>query len=467
MYNLTDSGNSERLVARHGNKVRYVREWGWMLYDGRRWVKVDQARIVELAKETVRAMQKEAAELEDDSARSQLGKWAFDSESAYRLSAMVGLAKGALYAEAADFDKDTWLLNVWDGTINLRTGELKEHDPKDMVTKLAPVEYHGESDGKQWQAFLLEVFNNDADLIDYVQRAVGYALTGQTTEDKFFIAYGSGRNGKSTLFGVLQAALGDYASTASANLILSQGNYPKQSYDLASLIGTRFVTVYETESDKRLDVATVKQLTGGDMVTAAAKYEKPVTFRPQLKLFLSTNNKPKVDEVTPAIWERIKLIPFDVSFVGREDTGMEEKLLKELSAILRWAVDGTRKWLENGLNEPESVVEATKDYKSEQDDLDEFIRECCVIDARASVTASKLYDAYQTWLDRDVEDRLSKTAFGAEMGKRYKKKRARGGYTYYGVGLNDSLTPKAREDAYKLLREALPHGLDDDDYDPD
>jgi putative DNA primase/helicase len=436
MFNTTDLGFSERFVARHGDKVRFVKEWGWLLYDGRRWLKVDQARIIELAKDSVRAMQKEAVELTNDNERRQLLEWAINSESDFRLTAMVKLVKGALYAEATDFDTSTWLHNVLDGTIDLKTGELQAHNPIDLITKLAPVEYRGVSDGKRFEAFLLEVFNMDIDLVDYVPRAIGYSLTGQTTEDKFFMAYGSGRNGKTTLFGVIQAMLGDYASTASSSLILSQGNFPKQSYDLAALIGTRFVTVSETESDKKLDVSTVKQLTGGDMVSAAAKYEKTVTFRPQLKLFLSTNNKPEVNEVSPAIWARIKLIPFDVSFEGREETDLEERLLAELPAIIRWAVEGTKKWLAEGLNEPDSVLEATKEYKEDEDDLAEFISEKCVVGRGTSVKASELYKAYYNWLDPDVrEDAKSNTSFGHEMKKRYKSKRARGGVTYAGITL--------------------------------
>jgi putative DNA primase/helicase len=459
MYNTTDLGNSERFVARHGDKVRYVKEWGWLLYDGRRWARVDQARIVELAKDTVRSMQKEAAALENDTERKELLPWATNSESEFRLTAMVRLVKGALYAEANDFDTDTWLLNVLDGTIDLKTGELRAHDPNDHITKLAPVEYRGVSDGARFKAFLLEVFNNDLDLVDYVQRTIGYSLTGQSTEDKFFIAHGAGRNGKSTLFGTIQTMLGDYASTASANLILSQGNFPKQGYDLAALIGTRFVTVFETESDKKLDTSMVKALTGGDMVTAAAKYEKPITFKPQLKLYLSTNNKPTIDEVSPAIWARIKLIPFDVSFEGREDFDLEEKLQAELPYILRWAVEGTRKWLERGLVEPASVLEATKEYKEDEDDLAEFIADRCDISSSATVKAAELYKVYTSWLDPEVRlDAMSATAFGSEMKKRYKSKRARGGVTYVGIALKI-------DEGMKILERSFP--IHDDDYDPE
>lgn len=464
MYNRTDLGNSERFVARHGDKVRFVKEWGWLLYDGRRWLKVDQARIVELAKDTVRAMQKEATGIEDNNERKDQGKWAFDCESDFRLSAMVKLAKGALYADATDFDTSAWLLNVLDGTIDLKTGELQGHNPNDLITKLAPVEYHGVSDGKRFEMFLMEVFNNDVELVDYVQRAVGYSLTGQTTEDKFFMAYGSGRNGKTTLFGVIQTMLGDYASTASSSLILSQGNFPKQSYDLAALIGTRFVTVSETESDKKLDVSTVKQLTGGDMVSAAAKYEKTVTFRPQLKLFLSTNNKPEVNEVSPAIWARIKLIPFDVSFQGREETDLEEKLVAELPAIIRWAVEGTKKWQAVGLNEPASVLEATKEYKEDEDDLAEFIDSHIVRQVGATVKSKVLYDAYMKWLDPDVKaagDNLDNKQFGKEITKRYKSKRTNGGMVYLGIALKGSLTEKENRAVDGLLLQALPDSDDD------
>ncbi len=466
MYNTTDLGNSERFVARHGGRVKYAREWGWLLYDDKRWLKVDQSRIVELAKDTVRAMQVEATGIANDNDRQQLGGWAFSSEADFRLTAMVKLAKGALYVEATDFDRDTWLLNVEDGTIDLRTGDLREHNPNDLITKLAPVEYRGTSDGTRWKLFLLEVFDNDLELIDYVQRAVGYSLTGESTEDKFFMAYGSGRNGKSTLFGVLQTGLGDYASTASSSLILSQGNFPKQSYDLASLIGVRFVTIFETESGKKLDVELVKQLTGGDMVTARGVYEKPITFRPQMTLILSTNNKPTIEDVSPAIWARIKPLPFNVSFEGREDIDLESKLVAELPAILRWAVEGTRKWQERGLVEPASVREAIREYKEEEDDLAEFLDSRTIRQAGATIKASKLYHEYTDWLDPDVKragDGLESRQFGKEITKRYKSKRTNGGMVYHGIALRSDLTASENRAVDGLLKQALPD--DDEDLD--
>lgn len=221
--------------------------------------------------------------------------------------------------------------------------------------------------------------------------------------------------------------------------------------------------MFETESDKKLDTSMVKALTGGDMVTAAAKYEKPITFKPQLKLFLSTNNKPTIEEVSPAIWARIKLIPFDVSFEGREDFDLEEKLLAELPYILRWSVEGTRKWLKDGLREPASVLEATKEYKEDEDDLAEFIVDKCVISSSATVKASELYKAYTSWLDPEVRlDAMSATAFGSEIKKRYKSKRARGGVTYVGIALKIDEGIKILERSFHTTTTTH-----DDDFDPE
>jgi putative DNA primase/helicase len=438
----TDLWNAQRLITRHGSHLRYVAEWGWMVWEGTRWKRDETGQVMEHAKESVLSLYVEAATMhENDARRKAYVTHAKSSEARARLEAAVALAMSdpRIAATPQQFDRNPWLLTVLNGTIDLRTGELHEPDPADLITRLAPQEYKPDARSEVWERFLSDLFPGDAEMVAFMQRAAGYTLTGLTREHAFFIAYGSGRNGKSTLFTALKKVLGDYAATTQAQTILRRERTGGIPNDLAALAGARLATVSETDSGMALNVGLVKQLTGGDDVTARFLNKEFFTFSPQMKFWLMTNNKPDIPESTRAIWERIKLIPFEQDFTGREDREMDAKLEAAGEAILAWAVAGCLAWQREGLNPPEKVRAATQAYQEEQDLLADFLSERT--QEGGEVQARTLYTDYKDWCESQTRP-LSEREFSAQMLQRGYKK-ARGGNNvrvYQGVSLRSRMT---------------------------
>lgn len=451
MFNLTDMGNAERLVARHGTELRYVAEWGWMVWDGKRMrrdISKDANLVTDLAKETVRAMGEEAAQEENSEIRRAILAHALASEATYRIKAMVTLAQSdpSIRADVEDFDCNPLLFNVENGTVDLSTGRLLPHRKEDLITRIAHVAYDEQATSDVFQAWLLEIFNGDAALVEYVQRVLGYGLTGFTNEHKVFIPYGTGRNGKSTLFNLYEAIAGEYASTAEPSLILKQNENSKKSFDMAPLSGARVLLISEPESGKKLEVGRIKQMSGGDSISAEYKYGTRFSFKPKFKIFLYTNHKPEVDEQTDAIWQRLRLIPFDVSFAGREDIGLEARLREHLPAILTWMVKGAVMWQADGLKEPESVTLASKEYKDEEDVLADFINARIIVDKQGVVRAKDVYKEYLSFMEanEDSDVALSEKAFVKQIEQRgYKKKRMNTGMAFMGLRVGASAVVQA------------------------
>ena len=264
----TDLGNAERLVRLFGDRIRFVPQWGWLVWDGKRWARdAGHQRITELAEETVRQIYREAAETDNPEERAKLAKWAVASESRQRIAAMIDLAAPMCLASPDEFDADDWLLNLENGVLNLRTLEFLPHDPNWRLTKLAPVPYDPNADCPKWKAFLQRIFNNNERLIRFVQRAVGYSLTGSTREQCLFFLYGTGAKGKSTFLEVIRALLGDYAVTAEFSTFVADRKGSVRN-DIARLHSARLVTAIEVGEGKRFAEELIKTLTGGDTVTA-------------------------------------------------------------------------------------------------------------------------------------------------------------------------------------------------------
>lgn len=438
---FTDSGNAKRLAQR-APILRHVPEWGWLEYDFSqgRWCRDDEAPIRH-ATEYAQRMLFEAGTTSDRAESQRRAAFAMKSLSTQSLRATVTLGKAQkrLRASASDFDQQPMLLNVANGTVDLQTGTLREHRDEDMLTHQAPVEYDPEAACPRWEQFLCEVFNNDEELARYVQRALGYSITGSTREHAFFVAYGSGRNGKSTLLGVVAAILGDYAGpiTAEALILRAYGN--NASPELASMVGKRLVTAQEPPHGN-LNTPRIKELTGGDSIMARGLYKEPFSFRPTLKLWLSTNERPRVEEVTPAIWQRIRLIPFTESFIGRENRSLVEELLEERAGILNWLIAGARAWQEEGLGTCAAVEAATRAYQEEQDPLYAFFHEVLVrASGDAKVLGTDAFAAYEAW-DREARANTfhSQKAFYAQAELHgYPKKKLGKGIYLLGCQLND------------------------------
>lgn len=442
---LTELGNAQRFVVRHGANARYLPEFKkWLTWDGARWLFDEDGEAVRLAKETARSLYAEAAAEPDDNRRAAVGKWAAASESATRLKAIAELAKTepGVPLRANELDRDPWLLGVANGVLDLRTGTLRTPDREDFITKRAPVEYQPGAQCPQWLAFIDKIFAGNGALIEYMQRAVGYSLTGLTKEQVFFLLWGFGANGKSTFLSTVRGGLGDHALHADPAAFMARDRSGPSS-DIARLRGARLVTAVETEDGQRLAESLVKQMTGGDPVTACFKYQEHFEFVPAFKLWLAANHKPVVRGGDFAIWRRIHLIPFTVTIPPEEqDRTLPDKLLAELPGILNWALDGCRAWQAQGLMPPDEVKAATAEYRREMDLMQDFLDACCVVQPAARGPQPTLYAGYRAWAEAAGHHPMSGNKFGRKLGERGFEKRqgAAGRVEYLGIGLREDRT---------------------------
>lgn len=397
----TDTGNAERLLDRYGGDLRYCGPWKcWLVWTGKRWERDIRGLVRHWAKLTVRGIYAEAGALEDDGDRSTLVKWARKSESAAARAAMVTLATSEPSIAIAHnaLDADPWLLNCENGTVDLRTGALSPHDRRQLITKLAPVAYDPDAPCPTWDAFLARV-QTASELRGFLQRAAGYALTGIIRENALFFSYGrDGANGKSTYHETILAMMGDYGGPAARKLIFRSPNSDRHPTELADLFGRRFVRCSEVEEGQAFDEALVKDLTGGDTISARRMHEDFWSFFPSHKLFLAGNHKPTVRGDDGGIWRRMRLIPWAVTIPKNEqDTGLSAKLRAELPGILSWAVRGCLEWQTRGLDEPAEVREATREYRAESDALGEFLAHYVKFEESGRVPRAQLRSVYERY----------------------------------------------------------------------
>ena len=443
-YNLTDLGNARRLDHRHGRNLRYCWLWRkWLVWDGKRWVKDDTGEVYRLAKETVSSIYQEAAAAPNDEARKELGKHATRSEAGARIKEMVDLARSDVPVMPDELDASPDLLNTESGTIDLRTGELREHRREDLITKIAPTTYRPDAAAPTWEAFLERVLPGE-DLRAFVQRAVGYSATGDTSEQCMFINHGGGANGKSTFQEALAAALGNYAMRAPTEMLLAKRSDGVPN-DVARLKGARFVSASETEEGRRLAESRIKDLTGQDTITARFMKAEWFDFAPTHKLWLSTNHKPEIRGTDAAIWRRIRLVPWAVTIPPAEqDKKLPIALRHELAGILAWVVRGCLQWRRDGLQAPDEVRKATGEYRAEMDVLAGFLVECCELDTGHWEYAKDLYECYKRWCDENGERPEPQRKFGGRLGERGFQ-RDRGGSRGAGIWRGVRLTEGEKE----------------------
>jgi len=420
-FPITDLGNAQRLVASYGSEIRYCTDWNrWLVWDGRRWIKDDNisSRVMQYAKKSIIALYEHAKNITDWEELADYLKTLSRFESKPRLKAMVELAQTepGMPITAQELDKDKWLLNCLNGTIDLRLGKLRPHRCEDLITKLVPVEYDPDASAPTWDAFLDRIMAGTKELITFLKLIVGYSLTGETNEQCFFILCGTGANGKSTFLQAISRMLADYARKTPTDTLLAKKDQGGPSNDLARLCGARFVTAEETDIGRRIAESLIKQLTGGDTMTARFLYSEHFEFEPTFKLFLATNHRPLIKGADYAIWRRVKLIPFDVTIPENErDRDLPGKLQQELPGILKWAVDGCLEWQKIGLKTPEKVDSATQDYRAEMDVLGDFLRDCCVKAPHAWVFFKDLYQVYEEWCGRNGERPVTKRTLGCQL----------------------------------------------------
>jgi len=424
-YPVTDYGAGERLVRRHGADLRFCHQWGkWLIWDGRRWKPDESSEITRRAKHTVRQIHAEIATVPQDNTTghaSYLSAFAKKSEARDRITAMIAMAQSESEVSVTSdaLDADPWLLNCSNGTLDLQTGELHPHTQSHLLTKCLPVDLDPSATAPQWEKFLERVLP-DPLVRAYVQRAVGYALTGVTSEQCLFFLFGSGSNGKSIFAGTLEALLSDYWDKTRAETLMQQKNGGGIPNDVAALAGLRLVTVSEVNDGQKLNEALVKDMTGGDRMSARFMRAEFFTFQPVFKLWLYGNHKPQIKGTDDGIWRRMRLIPFTVTIPDDEkDRHLLEKLKQELQGILAWAVRGCMEWQRIGLCEPTGIVEATNGYRNEMDALSDFLTEYCAFDPQGTVTKKALFDVYEQYC-RDIGEQGhdTQTPFNKEIRKR-------------------------------------------------
>jgi putative DNA primase/helicase len=418
LIQYTDTTNAFKLFARHGRDIRYNAPWKkWLVWNGRHW-ELDEGYLVhDKGLRMIRGMYAELLQTADYRDRLDLERHAMQSESARRRKAFIEVASWIpeLNVKTDDLDTNPWLLNVENGTIELRAGELREHRQEDMITKIARVTYDKNADCPIWKKFLMEIMNYNADLLRFIQTAAGWAITGDTSEQTMFILFGSGANGKSTFLNTIMSILGDYAIATPTETFMKR-NGDQITNDIARLRGTRFVTTTEAEQGKRLSEPLIKQITGNDRMTARFLYGEFFNFVPTFKIFMATNHKPIIKGTDYGIWRRIKLIPFTTTIAAeQQDKQLEKKLLGEGPGILNWLLEGAKRWSAGGLATPEAVTTATDEYRGEMDVIGAFIKERCVLGPGCRIRARELFRVYQEWCDENNEHACSERLFGLRL----------------------------------------------------
>lgn len=419
---LTDTGNANRLVSLFGNDLRYCgEENAWYIWNGRHWEEDKTLKVMHHADEVVRSLYREAADEDDEKDRKNIASWAKRSESVRSRKDMIEAAKHLLPATIQTWDANPKLFNVQNGTIELETLTFREHRREDYLTKLAGVEYDPAATCQVWEDHLRLIFNNNTELINGFQMLVGYAILPGNEAQVINIAYGSGKNGKSKTLGAIEFVFGDYYRSASPTTFMTR-RQGSASEDLARLHNARFVTSYEPEKGAKLAENVIKQISGGDTITARHLYKASFEFKMQLNLWISTNHRPVIEGTDEAIWRRILLWPFDVTIPeDRRDTLIHEKFEKEGAGILNWALEGLRRFYANGrkLIIPEAVRQATEAYRGEQDVLGEFLDDCCDLGPSDNpdyvVSRAELYFTYTAWCENNGETALTKKEFATAL----------------------------------------------------
>ncbi len=414
----TDTGNAHRMLYLFGDEIRFCANFNtWFVWDGKRWARDETKKILVRGWQVIDAIYRVASTIPETGQRAEFLKYivGFDRLSKVRAMCEFTSAIPKIAVKPDMLDVDGWLLNCQNGTIELKSMDIREHRQDDLMTRLAPVKYDPDARCPLWFEFLTRITGNDPELLYFLQQAVGYSLTGDITEQVLFLLYGLGANGKSTFIETIASLLGDYSAGTPAETLLLKRDVGIPN-DLARLQKVRMVYANETAKNRSMAESLVKQLTGGDTITARFLHAEFFEFQPEFKLFMCTNHKPRIKGTDLAIWRRVKLIPFTVQIPEDEqDKRLKEKLLLELPGILNWALEGCTAWQKDGLYFPKAVVEATKEYRIDSDIFGTFLSERCEVGKAFDLTAAALYLSYENWCDESGERAISKTALGRDM----------------------------------------------------
>ena len=444
-YPHDDTGNAERFVDVFGeiSRFSYVNKI-WYFYNGKNW-EVDNGGVVRKWIDlTVDMLKNEPVTVPEGTSEDDKKKFIEAKEKFVRRTrnnagkeAMMREVKHNIAVLPEEFDQDDMLFNTQNGFIDLSNGVIHEHEIDKMFTRISNVEYTDKTDCPRWELFLEQVFDTDKELIKYVQKAVGYSLSASTREQVMFFLYGNGRNGKSVFLEIINEIMGTYGMSMQADsLMVKRGGSNGHNEDIARLNGARLVTSSEPNEGVRLDEGLIKQLTGGDVVSASFKGGHVFDYKPQYKIWVATNHKPIIRGNDDGIWRRLPLIPFTVQIpIEKVDKNLVSKLRLELPGILNWAVEGCLMWQREGLTPPETIQKATMDYRKEMDVIGSFIEECCEVGSGLKIGATEVYKVYDKWAKEMNEHNFSQTQFGKKMADRFEKKKSDGKMIYKGITL--------------------------------
>lgn len=441
IYSFDDTGSAELFYELYGWMMRYnFTDKRWYYWDEKKWSADPGGLIDNYIDEVMREFEARVELLQKTGRDNTNGEAARHVKRMRSHRAKTELEKEARHLmaiNAAKLDAEPFHFNSPSGLLYVTGDKIRGNSPDDMCSKIGGAMLAPETkDCPNWKKFLNDIFGGDEELIRFVQKALGYSMTGDTSEQCLFFLYGAGRNGKSTFLNVVSDIFGDYALNIQPQTIMEQrfGSPAAPSPDIARLRGARFVTTVEPNEGERLNEGLIKQLTGGDTITARYLYGKEFEFKPQFKLWMSANNKPVIRGSDFGIWRRIKLIPFSVTIPeDKVDKKLPNKLRYEYPMIFRWIWEGARAWNEEGLGSARQVDESTQEYRMEMDSVATFLKECTSPSPSGRVKASELYAAYKRWCEECGRSAKSMQKFGAEAAKRLEKERNGGTVWYYGI----------------------------------
>lgn len=444
-FKLTDVGNAERFVAMFKDEVKYCSVYKkWFIWNGKYWQQ-DDGTIIEYAIHCIRSIYSYADMLPDGDQRKALLSHAMKSENGNKIKILITLASGKkeLQITPDEWDANPWLLNCQNGTINLQTGKLQPFCKKDYLTRICSTEYDENCPTPLWNQLVETIMSGKQNMMDYLHRAVGYSLTGETNEQAMFIFHGTGSNGKSTFLNIISDILNTYAQSTSSETFLQKKN-ENVNNDIARLKGARYVTAIEMEENKRLAESLIKSVTGGDKVVTRFLYGEFFEYVPQFKVFLAVNHKPIIRDTTNSIWRRIKIVGFENCFTeANRDKNFAKKILaREKPGILAWAVKGCMEWQQEGLNDPPEVRRAVGDYRDEMDSFKNFFDECIVETETGKVSNKMLRSVYEEWCKENGEYALSQRPFSQKLLEKgfTKKRNSAGVYEWLGFKIRTGAT---------------------------
>jgi len=433
-FKLTDLGNAERIAYEYGHVIRYIPSVGWYIWNGKYWEYDEKGKLHRIVVKVVRKLGKSEDEIEQ--------KWARHCEKHNVRESAIKDLKILVPGDRSDFDQHKYLLNVTNGVVDLKTGKLQPHDRELKLTKITNISYEENAKCPNWLAFLDQIFMGDKELAEYMQRLIGYSLTGDISEQIMMFLVGGGSNGKSTFINTIKDLVGEYGKQAKSDTFIKKKETGANN-DIARLVGSRFVSAIESEEGEKLSESFVKQITGGEPVLARFLRQEYFEYIPEFKVFFTTNHKPIIGGLDEGIWRRVKLIPFDLNLPAhKRDKKLPEKLSLEMSGILNWAIEGCLKWQKDGLIEPKVVSKATGNYKEDMDILGPFLAECCYVDKEnenIKIEAKELYNVYDSFGYKSGERTVSNRSFYRMLEtKGFKKERGAGNKNFFtGITLQE------------------------------